>query len=164
MTIKLQKAINKYERCMCQSPAALCSAVTSETVRKRLLLAENESACSIRLLLWVGYSCHTGGCSFRPLTLACSILFLLYLFSFYLLYIKKLKNLATCTVRLIETCHSACISLLFCWIWLLICKSLWIKASAKWLNISGSYYFTALAIQFCILLFLRNYSCLIVYT
>ncbi len=48
-----------------QCCSALYSAVTPETVRKRLLLAENESACSIRLLLWVGYSCNTGGRSFR---------------------------------------------------------------------------------------------------
>ncbi len=39
----------------------------------------------------------------------------------------------------------------------LICKLLLIKASAKWPNISGSYYYIALAIQFCILLFLKGW-------
>ncbi len=42
-------------------------------------------------------------------------------------------------VQLTETWHSSCVSLLFCWFWLLYCprfKSLWIKTSAKWLNIN----------------------------
>ncbi len=43
-------------------------------------------------------------------------------------------------VRLTETCHSTCMLLLFCRFFdcfyiVLICKSLWIKASAKWLNV-----------------------------
>ncbi len=42
--------------------------------------------------------------------------------------------------KLTETCYSTCMLLLFCWFWfasiVLICKSLWIKASAKWQNVN----------------------------
>ncbi len=54
----------------------------------------------------------------RPPTLACSIMF-----SFYLLYNNNNKNLATCAVKLTETCYSTCVSLLFCWFWLLLLSS-----------------------------------------
>ncbi len=77
----------------------------------------------------------------RPLTLACSIVFLFCLFFFFspfLLYNKKTCYI--CCVKLFETCYSTCISLHFCWFFIasivLICKSLWIKASAKWHNVN----------------------------
>ncbi len=76
----------------------------------------------------------------KKLTLA-SLFFLysIYLFSFNLIY--NLKNLAACTalseLRLVIAQEEDIVALLLVLIAsiILICKSLWIKASAKWLNV-----------------------------
>ncbi len=67
-------------------------------------------------------------------------------------------------VRLTETCHSTCILLLFCWFWLLllflICKSLWKKASAKWLNVNVNFWMTnkyGLLLQLVLIHFYGHY-------
>ncbi len=56
---------------------------------------------------------------------------LFFLYSIYLFSLKKQPSY----VRRTRTCNSTCILLLFCWFDclynVLICKSLWIKASAK---------------------------------
>ncbi len=53
------------------------------------------------------------------------------------------KNLAMCTELLTEISHCTCILLLSCWlivsIVLIICKTLWIKVSAKLLNLNVNY-------------------------
>ncbi len=69
-------------------------------------------------------------------------LYRVYTICFLFIYYIIKKTTCYCymyCVRLTETCYSPCISLLFLLILIasivLICKSLWIKASAKWLNV-----------------------------
>ncbi len=64
-----------------------------------------------------------------------------FLFSIFYLLVFLKKKKTPCYVyyvRLTKTCHSTCMLLPFCWFLIasiaLICKSLWTKASAKWLN------------------------------
>ncbi len=68
--------------------------------------------------------------------------YLFYSILFYsiLFYPFQKKTSYIYCARLTETCHDTCILLLFrlsdCFLNLLICTLLWIKASAKWFNVN----------------------------